>query len=548
MNRPFWVSALPLSLSVGAARIPLSALRSRQKVSAPLCVFSFVQYKLYFFILKEASMLIGFDHDKYTALQSAQIKKRIRKFGGKLYLELGGKLFDDFHASRVLPGFKPDSKIAMLLKMKAQVEVVVVINADDIEKNKVRGDLGITYDMDVLRLIDAFRASDLFVGSVVITQYAGQQHANQFRKRLRSQGVKVYLHYPIPGYPSDISLVVSEKGYGKNEFIETERPLVLVTAPGPGSGKMAVCLSQLFQEHQRGIKAGYAKFETFPTWNLPLRHPINMAYEAATVDLGDVNMLDPYHLEAYNVQAVSYNRDIEVFPILNAIFERIWGKSPYKSPTDMGVNMVAEAIVDEKVCSQAAKQEVIRRLYGVLCDQRRGLAGDELVAKLRLIMQQLDVTDDDRPVLAAARKRAQQTGAPAAAIQLEDGTVITSKTSELLGASAALILNALKHLAGIPKPVKLIPPEVIGPVQSLKCDYLGNNNPRLHSDEILVALSITAATSEAARLAMDQLPNLKGCEVHTSVILSQVDENIFRRLGVNLTSEPHYQTRKLYHK
>ena len=313
-------------------------------------------------------MKIGFDHDKYTALQSAQIKKRIRKFGGKLYLELGGKLFDDFHASRVLPGFKPDSKIAMLLKMKDQAEIIVAINADDIEKNKVRGDLGITYDMDVLRLIDAFRASDLYVGSVVITQYAGQQHANQFRKRLRAQGVKVYLHYPIPGYPSDISLVVSEKGYGKNEFIETERPLVLVTAPGPGSGKMAVCLSQLFQEHQRGVKAGYAKFETFPTWNLPLRHPINMAYEAATVDLGDVNMLDPFHLEAYNVQAVNYNRDIEVFPILNAIFERIWGKSPYKSPTDMGVNMVAEAIIDEKVCSMAAKQEVIRRLYSALCD------------------------------------------------------------------------------------------------------------------------------------------------------------------------------------
>lgn len=492
-------------------------------------------------------MRIGFDHDRYTAMQSEQIRKRIKQFGGKLYMELGGKLFDDFHAARVLPGFHPDSKIAMLLTMKDQIEIIVAINADDIEKNKVRGDLGITYDADVLRLIDAFRASGLYVGSVVITQYAGQAHANQFRRRLRAQGVKVYLHYPIPGYPVDVGLVVSEKGYGKNEFIETDHPLVLVTAPGPGSGKMAVCLSQLYQEHQRGVKAGYAKFETFPTWNLPLRHPVNMAYEAATVDLGDVNMIDPYHLEAYHKTAINYNRDIEVFPILNAIFERIWGKSPYKSPTDMGVNMVAEGIVDEAVCAEAAKQEIIRRLYAALCEQRRGHTGEEEVAKLRLIMQQLELSDDDRPVLAAARKRAQQTGAPAAAIQLPDGEIITSKTSALLGPSAALLLNAVKRLAGIPKATKLIPPEVIGPVQSLKCDYLGNHNPRLHSDEVLVALSITAATSEYARRAMEQLPNLKGLEAHTSVILSQVDENIFRRLGINLTSEPQYQTHKLYH-
>ncbi len=492
-------------------------------------------------------MRIGFDHDKYTRRQSEEILKRIDQFGGKLYLELGGKLFDDFHASRVLPGFRPDSKIAMLLQLKDQAEVVVAINADDIEKNKVRGDLGITYDADVLRLIDAFRDSGLYVGSVVITQYTAQPHANAFRKRLKAQGVKVFLHYPIVGYPSDIALVVSDKGYGRNEFVVTERPLVLVTAPGPGSGKMAVCMSQLFQEHQRGNKAGYAKFETFPTWNLPLRHPINMAYEAATVDIGDVNMLDPYHLEAYGVTTVNYNRDIEVFPVLNDIFVRIWGESPYKSPTDMGVNMVKECIIDEEVCSAAAKQEIIRRLYSTLCEQRRGTASEEEIAKLRLIMKQLELTDDERPVLAAARKRALATGAPAAAIQLEDGKIITSKTSQLLGASAALLLNVLKYLAGIPKPVKLIPPEVIGPVQSLKCDYLRNNNPRLHSDEILVALSITAASSEEARLAMQQLPKLKGCEVHTSVILSQADENIFRRLGVNLTSEPHYQTHRLYH-
>ncbi|NLJ64034.1 MAG: DUF1846 domain-containing protein [Christensenellaceae bacterium] len=493
-------------------------------------------------------MELGFDHYKYTELQSEQIKKRIEFFGGKLYLELGGKLFDDFHAARVLPGFKPDSKISMLLKMKEQCEVIVCICADDIEKNKIRGDLGITYDDEVLRYIDAFIAYDIKVSGVVITQYEKQSSVIPFRRKLRSQGIKVYLHYSIPGYPSNTSLVVSDKGYGKNDFVPTERPLVLVTAPGPGSGKMAVCLSQLYHEHKMGKRGGYAKFETFPIWNMPLRHPINMAYEAATVDLGDVNMLDPYHLEHYDVQAVNYNRDIDVFPILNNIFKLIWGESPYKSPTDMGVNMVKEAIIDEEVCIQAAKQEVVRRLYTALCEQRKGLIGDDEVNKLQLIMQQLELSDDDRPVLAAARKRAQQTGAPAAAIQLLDGTIITSKTSSLLGASAALILNAVKHIAGIEKPVKLIPPEVIGPVQELKCSYLGNKNPRLHSDEILIALSITAASSDKARLAMEKLPELRGAEVHTSVILSQVDENIFRRLGVNLTCEPMYQTKKLYHR
>ncbi|MDO5021758.1 MAG: DUF1846 domain-containing protein [Eubacteriales bacterium] len=493
-------------------------------------------------------MRLGFDSEKYKELQSAEIQKCIEYFNGKLYLELGGKLFDDFHASRVLPGFKPDSKISMLLEMKEQSEIIVCISASDIEKNKTRGDLGITYDADVLRLIDAFTACGFLVSGVVITQYDKQKSAQNFRRRLKSQGMNVYIHYPIPGYPSDTALVVSDKGYGKNDFVVTERPLVLVTAPGPGSGKMAVCLSQLYHEHKNGKKAGYAKFETFPIWNLPLNHPINMAYEAATVDLGDVNMIDPYHLQAYNAQAVNYNRDIEVFPLLNNIFKLILGESPYQSPTDMGVNMVADAIIDEEACIEAAKQEVIRRLYTALCEQRKGISGDDEVNKLRLIAQHLELTDLDRPVLIAARKRAQQTGAPAAAIQLHDGTVITSKTSSLLGASAALILNALKYLAGIEKPKKLIPPEVIGPVQSLKCDYLGNNNPRLHSDEILIALSITAAESEEAMLAMKQLPKLKGTEVHTSVILSQVDENIFRRLGVNLTSEPQYQTKKLYHR
>jgi uncharacterized protein (UPF0371 family) len=492
-------------------------------------------------------MRIGFDHDRYTELQSQHIKERISRYG-KLYLELGGKLFDDFHAARVLPGFRPDSKISMLLNLKDQAEIIIVINADDIEKNKVRGDLGITYDADVLRLIDAFRASGLLVGAVVITQYRAQPHAAKFRRRLRTLGVKVALHYPIANYPGDVNLIVSDKGYGKNEFVQTERPLVLVTAPGPGSGKMAVCLSQLYQEHQQGVKAGYAKFETFPIWNLPLNHPVNIAYEAATVDLNDVNMIDPFHLEAYQVTTVNYNRDIEVFPILNAIFERIWGSSPYQSPTDMGVNLVGECITDDAVVQDAAKQEVIRRYYTALCDLRKGNATEEEVDKLRLLLQKLNLSDDDRPVLAAARRRAEQTGAPAAAVQLEDDEIITGKTSALLGASAALLLNALKRLAGIAKPVKLIPPEVIGPVQSLKLNYLGNSNPRLHTDEVLVALSITAERSEQAALALSMLPRLRGCEVHTSVILSQVDENIFRRLGLNLTCDPKYQTHKLYHR
>jgi len=492
-------------------------------------------------------MRTGFDHDLYTRSQSEKIQEAVNHYG-KLYLELGGKLFDDFHAARVLPGFLPDSKISMLLNLKEQTEVLIVISAEDIIQNKVRGDLGITYDQDVLRLIDAFRAAGMLVESVVITQWLSQPQTQAFRRRLRSQGMKVYLHYSIPGYPSDIGLVVSDRGYGRNDYVDTSRPLVLVTAPGPGSGKMAVCLSQLYQDNQRGIKAGYAKFETFPIWNLPLKHPVNAAYEAATVDLGDVNMIDPFHLEAYGTQAVSYNRDVEVFPVLAAIFERIWGECPYKSPTDMGVNMVGECITDDAVVSEAARQEVIRRLYHTLCDQRRGTASEEEVGKLRMLMQQLNLSDEDRPVIGAARKRDEATGSPAAAVQLEDGRVVTGKTSSLLGASAALLLNALKALAGIKKEEKLIPPEVIGPIQDLKLSYLGNRNPRLHTDEVLVALSITASQSEAARLALEQLPRLKGCEVHTSVILSEVDENIFRRLGVNLTCDPRYQTRKLYHK
>ena len=491
---------------------------------------------------------IGFDNDRYLRLQSEQIAGRIQEFGGKLYLEFGGKLFDDYHASRVLPGFLPDSKVNMLLKLREQAEIVIVINASDIEKNKVRGDLGITYDVDVLRLIDAFRDIGLYVGSVVIAQYNAQPAVDAFQKRLESLHIQVYRHYPINGYPSNIELIVSDDGYGKNEFIETTRSLVVVTAPGPGSGKMATCLSQLYHENKRGVRAGYAKFETFPIWNLPLRHPVNLAYEAATADLNDVNMIDPFHLDAYGKTAVNYNRDIEVFPVLNAIFERISGTSPYKSPTDMGVNMAGFCITDDAAVCDAAKQEILRRYYNGMCQQRQGLAGEELVYKLELLMKQSGMTAADRPVVGAALAKAEATGAPAAALQLPDGRIVTGKTSSLLGASAALILNALKALGGIQDEMHLISPIIIEPIQDLKTEHLGNHNPRLHTDEILVALSICAATNPTAELAMRQLQSLRGCEAHSTVILSQVDDSMFRKLGINITCEPKYQTKKLYHK
>ena len=493
-------------------------------------------------------MRIGFDHEKYTRMQSEHIRKRIADFGGKLYLELGGKLFDDYHASRVLPGFLPDSKMQMLLNLKDQAELVIAISADDIEKSKVRGDLGITYDADVLRLIDAFRGIGLKVGSVVITRWAEQHAAVAFRQYLENQGVRVFRHFPIEGYPYDVKGIVSDTGFGRNEYVETERPLVLVTAPGPGSGKMAVCLSQLYQEHQRGVQAGYAKFETFPIWNLPLKHPVNVAYEAATADLDDVNMIDPFHLEAYGETTVNYNRDVEIFPVLNAVFEHIYGRSPYRSPTDMGVNMVGNCIVDDEVCREAAKQEIIRRYYAARCNFVQGHADQNEVEKLRMILQKTGLSDDDRPVIAAARQRAEETGAPALAIRLSDGRIVTGKTSALLGPSAAVILNALKACGGIDKKAHLISPTVIEPIQSLKCDYLGNHNPRLHSDEILVALSICAASDPDAARAMEQLPLLKGCEAHSTVILPAVDDNIFRRLHINLTCDARYQTHKLYHK
>ncbi|MBQ7844642.1 MAG: DUF1846 domain-containing protein [Clostridia bacterium] len=493
-------------------------------------------------------MRIGFDHDKYTAMQSEHILKRIAKFGGKLYLELGGKLFDDTHASRVLPGFRPDSKIAMLLNLKDQAELVIVINADDIEKNKIRGDLGITYDSEVLRLIDAFRSIGMYVGSVVLTRWRDQHAAVQFKQRLESLGISVFRHFDIDGYPYNVKHIVSDEGFGKNEYVETSRPLVLVTAPGPGSGKMAVCLSQLYQEHQRGVQAGYAKFETFPIWNLSLKHPVNVAYEAATVDLDDHNMIDPFHLEAYGETTVNYNRDIEIFPVLNAVFEQIYGSSPYASPTDMGVNMVGNCIIDDDVCRQAAHQEIIRRYYTARCNLRKGQGEQSEVDKLELLLQKSGITDEDRPVLAAARSRAEETGAPASAMQLPDGRIITGKTTNLLGPSAALLLNVLKALGGIEKSTHLISPSVIEPIQTLKCTYLGNHNPRLHTDEVLLALSICAATDEKAATAMKQLPLLKGCEAHSTVILGQVDNNVFKRLGVNLTCDPRYQTHKLYHK
>ena len=484
---------------------------------------------------------VGFDNEKYLKMQSEHIRQRIAQFGDKLYLEFGGKLFDDYHASRVLPGFKPDSKLQMLLQLKDEAEIVIVINSDDIEKNKVRGDLGITYDVDVIRLFNVFTKIGLYVSTVVLTRYEGQPTADAFQKRLEALGIKVRHHYRIQGYPSDIQHIISNEGFGRNEYIETSRRLVVVTAPGPGSGKMATCLSQLYHEHKRGLNAGYAKFETFPIWNLPLRHPVNIAYEAATSDLNDVNMIDPFHLEAYGKTTVNYNRDVEIFPVLNAMFEKILGESPYKSPTDMGVNMAGNCIIDDAVTCKAANAEIIRRYYTGLCDNRKGLISDEEVMKLKLFMKQANITPDDRKVIAAALAKEAETGAPAAAMELPDGTIITGKTSNLLGASSALILNALKYFGEIDNDTLLMSPDVIEPIQNLKVQHLGNNNPRIHTDETLIALSICANTDPNAKKAMEQLSKRRGCEVHSTVILSQVDERTFKRLGINLTCEPKYQ-------
>ena len=488
-----------------------------------------------------SSNKIGFDNDQYLKMQSEHIRKRISQFGDKLYLEFGGKLFDDFHASRVLPGFKPDSKLQMLLQLKDEAEIVIVINSNDIEKNKVRGDLGITYDVDVIRLFHIFSQIGLYVSSVVLTQYAGQPSADAFQSRLEALGVKVYHHYHINGYPSNLKLIMSDEGYGRNDYIETSRRLVVITAPGPGSGKMATCLSQLYHEHKRSINAGYAKFETFPIWNIPLRHPVNIAYEAATSDLNDVNMIDPFHLEAYGETTVNYNRDVEIFPVLNAMFEKILGESPYKSPTDMGVNMAGNCIIDDEAVCEASRQEIIRRYYVAQCGHKAGSVQEDEIFKLELLMNQAGVTTADRKVVAAALEREQETGAPAAAMELPDGTILTGRTSGLLGAASALLLNALKYFGGIKDSSLLMSPQVIEPIQNLKVQHLGNQNPRLHTDENLIALSICAATSEEARCDMEQIEKLRGCEVHSTVILSPVDERIFKRLGVNLTCEPKYQ-------
>ncbi|MGI5976239.1 MAG: DUF1846 domain-containing protein [Candidatus Limivicinus sp.] len=491
---------------------------------------------------------VGFDNEKYVKLQSQNIRDRISQFGGKLYLEFGGKLFDDYHASRVLPGFEPDSKVRMLLEMKDMAEIIIAISADDIERNKRRGDLGITYDDDTLRLIDAFRGIGLYIGSVVLTHYRGQAVAEQFQKRLEMLGIKVYRHYIIPEYPSNVSLIVSDEGFGKNDYIETTRSLVVVTAPGPGSGKAATCLSQLYHEHKRGNKAGYAKFETFPIWNFPLKHPVNLAYEAATADLDDVNMIDPFHLEAYGITTTNYNRDVEIFPVLEAIFRRIYGECPYKSPTDMGVNMIGYCITDDELCREAAKQEIIRRYYNSACRVHQGLSDPVETKRIELIMSTLNLSAADRPVIGAALQRAEETNGPAVSIELPDGKLITGKNSSLLGAASACLLNALKSLAGISKKMLLIPPGIIEPIQHLKVEHLGNHNPRLHMDELLIALSICAVTNPIAGYAIDQLDKLKGCEAHSSVILSRVDEDLFKKLGINITCEAKYQVKKLFHK
>ncbi len=491
---------------------------------------------------------IGFDNEKYLRTQSKQIRARIDQFGGKLYLEFGGKLFDDYHASRVLPGFEPDSKIRMLQQLSDDVELVIVISAADIEQNKIRGDLGITYDDDVLRLIDTFRELGLYVGSVVLTRYTGQASADAFLRHLTTLGVRCYKHYPIAGYPSDVEHIVSNEGLGQNDYIETSRSLIVVTAPGPGSGKMAVCLSQLYHDYNRGIKAGYAKFETFPVWNIPIKHPVNLAYEAATADLNDVNMIDPFHLEAYGETAVNYNRDVEIFPVLNAIFEKIQGTSPYKSPTDMGVNMAGTCITDDEACRDASKAEILRRYYTACGDKIRGKEMDETIRKLELLMKQASIDTSINPAITAALDKARATGAPAGAMVLPDGRVVTGKTSSTLGAASALILNALKALGNIEDSLHLISCEVLEPICSLKTEYLQHRNPRLHTDEVLLALTISALTNPVAKSAKDQLSKLRGSEAHFSVIISDEDEKILRRLGVHVSCEPQYETKRLYHK
>ncbi len=484
---------------------------------------------------------VGFDNEKYLSLQSSKIKERINMFGGKLYLEFGGKIFDDFHAARVLPGFLPDSKIKMLMQLKDQAEIIICINSQDIEKNKIRSDIGITYDVEVLRLIDIFESKGLYVGSVVLTRYENRQSLVTFENKVKARGIKVYKHYEIEGYPSDLDKIVSDDGYGKNEYIETSRSLVVVTAPGPGSGKMATCLSQLYHEHKKGIKAGYSKYETFPVWNLPLNHPVNIAYEAATADLNDVNMIDPFHVETYNQIAVNYNRDVEIFPVLNTMLEMIMGKSPYNSPTDMGVNMVGYGIIDDEACREASKQEVVRRYFSALCQVKKGTLPSEVVTKIQYLMKKIGITEEYRKVVLPARKKGEETGNTAVALELPDGRVITGKTGPLLGASAGVLLNALKTLGGIDDEVDLISPTLISPITDLKINHLGSVNKRLHSDEILIALAVCAVTNPTAKKALDQLGKLVNSELHATVMLPYQDENVFKKLGVRISCEPYRQ-------
>ena len=487
-----------------------------------------------------SSTAIGFDSDKYLSLQSKHIKERVSQFG-KLYLEFGGKLFDDYHASRVLPGFAPDNKLKMLEQLKDQAEIVIVINASAIEQNKIRGDLGITYDVDVLRLKNALETRGFFVSSVVITQYTGQSAADKFRQKLATLGIRSYLHYIIDGYPENVSHILSDQGFGRNDYIETSRDLVVVTAPGPGSGKMATCLSQLYHENKRGVKVGYAKFETFPVWNLPLRHPVNIAYEAATADLDDINMIDPFHMEAYGETTINYNRDVEIFPVLSAMFEGILGESPYRSPTDMGVNMVGFAISDDEVCREAARQEILRRYYHTACDVKKGNAPRAELFRMELLLKQAGLQPEQRKVYSAALTRQELTGHPAGAIELRDGRLVTGRTSALFGAASATLMNAIKECAGIDPEEKLVSAAALEPIQVLKTRYLGSHNPRLHSDEMLIALSSSAADNPHAALAMEHIPDLRGAEAHSSVILSPVDETIYRKLGIHLTCSPVYE-------
>lgn len=490
-------------------------------------------------------MKIGFDNDQYLTMQSEHIRERISQFGDKLYLEFGGKLFDDYHASRVLPGFAPDSKLQMLMQLSDHAEIIISINATDIEKNKVRHDLGIPYDQDVLRLIQVYREKGLYVSSVVITRYTGQASVNMFQRKLENMDIRVYHHYSIEGYPNNLSHIISDEGYGKNDYVETTRPLVIVTAPGPGSGKMATCLSQLYHENKRGIKAGYAKFETFPVWNLPLNHPVNLAYEAATADLNDVNMIDPFHLEAYGITTVNYNRDIEIYPVLAAMFEGIYGSCPYASPTDMGVNMAGNCIIDDEVCQDASKQEIIRRYYHSMNRLIKDKATKDEVYKIELLMKRAKITTDDRLVVPVANTLAAETGSPAAALELPDGTIVTGKTGELLGPSSAVLLNAIKVLGGIDDSIHLISPDFIEPIQTLKTHYLGSKNPLLHTDEVLIALSMCAVTDPNARLALEQLPKLAGCQLHSTVVLSPVDMKTFKKLGIEFTTEAVYKEKSI---